>query len=146
MTSTRRFFLFSLRISLGWLLAYAGITKILDPSWSAAGYIASSKTLPALYTRFLDPSVLPTINILNEWGLALLGISLILGAYVRWSAPLGAILMILYYLPILSFPYAGDHSYIVDEHIIYALVLLYMAATNAGLYLGIDGMRAKRRR
>ena len=41
--------LFALRLSLGWLLFYAGITKVFDTSWSAAGYLAGAKTFPALF-------------------------------------------------------------------------------------------------
>ncbi len=133
-----KLFLFLLRISLGCLMFYAGITKILDSEWSAAGYLGNAKTFSGLYDWFLNPGVLPLVNFINEWGLTLLGLSLIFGFWVRFSAPLGALLMLLYYFPILDFPYVGDHSFIVDEHIIYAVVLLYLAAVRAGRNWGID--------
>lgn len=41
--------LFPLRISLGWLMFYAGITKVLDPSWSSWGYLMSAKTFTGFY-------------------------------------------------------------------------------------------------
>src|SRR3989338_4979846 len=39
MTTFQKFSLFLLRIAMGWLMFYAGITKILDPNWSAAEYL-----------------------------------------------------------------------------------------------------------
>jgi len=82
--------------------------------------------------------MLPITNFANEWGLTLLGISLILGIGVRFSGVLGAALMILYYFPILDFPYPNPHSYLVDEHIIYAVSLLYLAAVRAGRVMGLE--------
>src|SRR3989344_93065 len=116
--------LFLLRISLGWLFFYSGITKILNPEWSAAGYIKGAKNFIWFYQWLLNPNVLPIINFVNEWGLTLLGISLILGIAVRLSSILGAILMLLYYFVRLDFPYPDPNSFLVDQHIIYALVLL----------------------
>lgn len=117
---------------------YAGITKVLDPEWTAAGYAKSAKSLSGLYQWFAATPQVDVIDFVNQWGLTLLGISLILGIGVRLSSSLGAILMVFYYLPVLNFPYAGDHSYIVDEHIIYALLLSFLALSRAGRYLGLE--------
>lgn len=130
--------IFVLRITIGWLFFYAGITKILDPEWSAAFYLKGAKTFPELYAFFLRPDILPYVNLLNKWGLTLIGISLILGAYVRWSAIAGVIVMVLYYLPELDFPRVGDHSMLIDEHIIYALVLILLVSLRAGRIFGLD--------
>ena len=37
-----KIYMFFLRVSLGILFFYAGITKVIDLSWSAAGYIKFS--------------------------------------------------------------------------------------------------------
>lgn len=138
MSSSQKFPLFLLRIATGWLMFYAGITKIINPAWSAEGYLKGAKTFPTFFQWFLDPAILPFINFVNEWGLTLLGVSLLLGIMVRFSSLLGAILMILYYFPILEFPYVGMHSYIVDEHIIYVCVLLVLAGFRAGRIFGLE--------
>lgn len=117
---------------------YAGITKILDPQWSAEDYLRGAKTFVGFFQWFLRPGVLPIVNFVNEWGLTLLGISLILGIFVRLSLLLGAVLMLLYYFPVLQFPYIAPHSYIVDEHIIYTLVLLFLSAVRAGRAWGLE--------
>lgn len=121
---------------------YAGVTKIMNPQWSAAPYLENAKTFTGFFQSLTQPSVLPLINFVNEWGLTLLGISLILGVFVRISAPLGAVLMLLYYFPVLNGWYPNAHSFIVDDHIIYAVVLLVLAAYNAGSVWGL-GMRMK---
>lgn len=133
----------ALRIATGWMMFYAGITKVLDPKWSAAGYLKSAKTFPELFQWFAQPDILPFVNFVNEWGLTLLGISLILGIGVRLSSVLGALLMMLYYFPVLDFPYPNAHAYIVDEHIIYALLLVFFAAVRAGRMVGLAGWCAR---
>lgn len=130
--------IFALRVSLGWIMFYAGITKILDPSWSAVGYIKSAKTFPAFYSWITEPYLINWVNLLNEWGLTLLGIALILGIFTRLSAVLGSLLMFMYYLVALDFPRAGAHSFIIDEHIIYILALILLANVQAGKIWGLE--------
>ena len=138
MTNLQKYSLVLLRLSLGWLFFYSGITKILNPAWSAAGYLKGAKTFISFYQWLLTPSVLPVINFLNEWGLTLVGVSLILGVFVRWGSYAGILLMVLYYLPILQFPMVGDRSYIVDEHIIYIFAFLILAGFDAGKTWGLE--------
>ena len=116
-----------LRIVVGWFFFYAGVIKVMDPAWSAAGYLNSAKTFSGLYHALANPSVLPVINFINEWGLVLLGLSLILGISVRISSIAGIILMTLYYFPRLQFPHPTPTTYLIDEHIIYIAVLLVFA-------------------
>ena len=134
------------RILFGWLFFYAGITKIINPSWSAAGYLKGAQTFSGFYDFLLQPNVLPFTNFLNEWGLTLLGVSLIFGLWVKYSAPLAALLMLLYYFPVLNFPYVGEHSFLVDEHILYAASLLLLVATRSGMHFGLDKMISNRRK
>ncbi|MBI5466488.1 MAG: DoxX family membrane protein [Candidatus Kerfeldbacteria bacterium] len=138
MTQAEKISLFLLRISIGWLLFYAGLTKVLEPTWSAAGYLAGAKTFTAFYTWLASPGLLPIINFLNAWGVMLLGLALILGLFVRLSSWLGVLLMLLYYLPILDFPYPDAHSLIVDQHVIYALALIVLASFRAGSAFGLE--------
>ena len=119
---------------------YAGITKVMDPTWSAEGYLKGAKLLPELYLWFTSPGVLPVINFVNEWGLTLLGVSLILGIFVKYSAPLGALLMLLYYIP-LGVIYPDTHSMVVDDHVIFIFILLYFTFAEAGKTWGLDSFR-----
>jgi len=128
-----------IRLSLGWLFLFSGISKINNPNWTAANYIKSAKTFPGLYEWFASPENIGWVNLLNEWGMALIGAALILGIAVRPASLAGFMLMLLYYFPILDFPKAGE-AYIVDQHIIYAFCLLFIATVRAGQFLGIDGL------
>ncbi|MEX2090729.1 MAG: DoxX family protein [Candidatus Paceibacterota bacterium] len=129
--------LFLLRISLGWMFFYAGITKVLNPTWSAEGFLKGAKLFNPFFNWFLQPGILPITNFVNEWGLTLLGVSLILGIAVRLSSSLGALLMLLYYIP-LGFPYPNPNSYIVDQHIIFIFSLLVLGGFRAGRFLGLE--------
>lgn len=137
MNKTQKLSLFLLRISLGWLFFYAGITKVVNPEWSAAGYLKGAKLFVGFYAWLASPGILPIINFVNEWGLTFLGISLLLGVFVRLSSILGILLMLLYYVP-LGFPYPNTHSYIVDEHIVYIFSLLVLSYFAAGRVWGLD--------
>ena len=125
------------RLALGWLMFYAGITKILDPAWTSKGYLMGAKTFPGFYSWFISPENIGWVDFLNEWGLTLIGASLILGLGVRLSSVLGAALMLLYYFPVLEFPKV-EHGFIIDDHIIYAVLLAFFAAVRAGRYYGLD--------
>lgn len=127
---------FLLRVALGWIFFYAGITKVLNPAWSAEGFLKGAKTFSDFYISLTN--YMPTIDFVNKWGLTLLGISLILGIFVRLSSVLGAILMGLYYLPVLNFPIASQNYYIVDHHIIFILILLYFSVIKAGRINGLE--------
>ncbi|MBX4195426.1 DoxX family protein [Candidatus Parcubacteria bacterium] len=134
--------LFLLRISLGWYMFYAGITKVIDPAWSAEGYLKGAKLLPGFYMWLTSPGIMPVVNFINEWGLTLLGVSLILGIFIKYSAPLGVLLMLLYYIP-LGIIHPDAHSLIVDQHVVFGLLMIYFTLVGAGKVWGLDGRIGK---
>lgn len=134
------------RVALGVLFFYAGITKVLNPDWSAAGYLGGAKTFPDLYQWFASAGNIGWVNFMNEWGLTLVGLALITGLLVRWASLGGILIMVLYYLAILQFPYVGANSFLVDDHIIFITVFLVFIASNAGTFWGLDSILLKRRR
>jgi thiosulfate dehydrogenase [quinone] large subunit len=144
MSKLQKITLFLSRVSLGWIFFYAGLTKLIDPKWSAGGFLSAAGTFPAFFRWLAGPDILPVVNFLNEWGLILLGVSLILGIFVRFSSFFGAILMVLYYFAHLKFPHPDPNSFIVDDHIIYAFLLLYFLAVRAGKVWGLDGFFRRR--
>ena len=138
MTQFQKISLMLLRVSLGGLLLYAGITKVLNPAWTAKGYLMGAKTFPGLYQWFASTENIGWVNFLNEWGLTLVGFALILGIFTRLASSFGILLMLLYYLPILQFPFVGEHSFIVDEHIIYIFALYVVGAFHSGRVWGLE--------
>ncbi len=138
MTQSQKLSSFFLRLTLGWMFFYAGITKVMDSNWSSVGYLKGAKNFQWFYGWLSSPSIIPVVDFINEWGLTLLGISLILGVSIKLSSRLGALLMLLYYLPILDFPYPNAHAFIVDEHIIYIAALFLLSSINAGESLSLQ--------
>lgn len=66
-------------------------------------------------------------------GLLLIGLSLLLGIGLRIASYAGALLLFMMWLA--TFP--PLHNPFLDEHIIYALVLLVLPSVNAGDWLGL---------
>ena len=135
--ATSAIWLTVMRVVTGWFMLYAGITQIIDPNWSAAGYLTNAQTFPEFYRWLAEPERIGAVNFLNEWGLTFLGASLIVGLGVRLSSALGIMLMALYYFPVVRFPFA-PHGFIVEEHVVYATMLAFLAAVRAGRYYGLE--------
>jgi uncharacterized membrane protein YphA (DoxX/SURF4 family) len=138
MTKVQKYSLVALRITLGWYFLYAGFAKIIDSSWSAAGYLNNAKTFPEFFAWLASPENIGWVSTLNEWALFIIGAALILGIFVRFASWVGMVLMLLYWLPVFHFPYAG-YGLVVDDHIIFIAVFAVLATFKAGEYVGIDG-------
>ncbi|MFB6353501.1 MAG: DoxX family protein [Halobacteriales archaeon] len=127
-----------LRVLIGWHFFFAGVTKLLDPSWSSRGYLMNAVGEANPFTGFFHAmatsSWLPVVDFLNMWGLTLVGLGLIVGAAVRWNAFWGSIMMWFYWAS--SLPLA--HSVFVDDHVIYIALLFGLGAFGAGRYYGLD--------
>ena len=121
-----------LRILIGVLFLAAGWTKIINPEWTAAGFLGTAKTFPALYSWFASSANIAWVDFLNQWGLAAIGLSMITGLLVRPAAVGGMLMMALYYFPGVELPY------VVEDHIIYIAVFALLYAENAGKYFGLD--------
>lgn len=140
MTKSQKTAVSLLRIAIGSLFLYAGIAKLIDPEWTSAGYLAGAQTWARFYGWLALPQNIVWVDTLNEWGLFLVGVTLILGIGTRIAAAIGMLIMALYYVPSLNFPYAGEHAYIIDEHIIYIAVFIVLIVCKAGMHWGIDGV------
>jgi thiosulfate dehydrogenase [quinone] large subunit len=117
-----------LRIMLGWFMFADGLQILLQPNWSATGFLLHAKTFPAFYAWFASPYNIWWIDPLNSWGITLVGLALLIGVGVRPAAWAGFALMILYYFPHNVFPYV-TYGFIVEEHVIYAAAFLLIAVS-----------------
>jgi thiosulfate dehydrogenase [quinone] large subunit len=146
--------LLALRVVMGWILLQGGLTKVvtyLDSNtgndWSAAGYLDPNTPFGVtaanpLADLFAGLSGNALIDVLNMWGLTLTGLALIIGAFVRFSAFWGAVMMSFYWLAALQGGLlAGlplEHGWVVDDHVVYAFLLFGLGAFGAGRILGVD--------
>lgn len=122
-----------LRVVLGAMFFYAGVTKFGD--WTASGYLAGATGPLAEFFQSLAGS--PVVDSLNAWGLTLVGACLILGIFVRPASFFGISIMILYYLS----DFTGNTAHgLIDQHIIYSVILLLFLAGGVGHIFGLDGL------
>lgn len=136
MKAYSKFFLDAARISLGTIFLWAFLDKTFgfgfgtqsSASWLAGGSptegFLSFATKGPLAEFFQMLAGLWLIDVLFMAGLLGIGLCLILNRFVRWAGLAGAVMMVLMYLAAL--PPANNP--LVDEHIVYAFVLLYFAS------------------
>lgn len=110
-----------LRVALGWNFFYEGLAKLMDPDWTAMGYLLDSKWIFAgiFHSMASNPSVLSVVDFLNIWGLILIGLGLMLGLFTRLSAIGGMVLLGFYYL---SHPPLAGLGYIIPSEGNYLIV------------------------
>jgi thiosulfate dehydrogenase [quinone] large subunit len=129
-----------LRIIVGWFFLYAGISAIIDPSWSIEPFIQGAHTFSHFYQSISTPTILPYFTYLIKGIFVLSGGLLILGIFVRIGALFGMALMLFFYFPLLAFPYVTGGYYLVDYHIIAVIALLFLFTIRAGEFFGLGTM------
>jgi len=142
------FILVLMRVAIGWHLLYEGISKMLIPDWTSAPYLENARWLLADQFRAIaaNAEMLQIVDLLNMWGLTLIGLGLILGCFTRLSALAGVLLIGLYYVanpPFVGLDFgvpAEGHYIIINKNLIEILALLAIAVIPTGRYLGLDGI------
>ena len=131
------------RLTVGWTFLYAAIHHFGDDRF-VIGFLSHTKTFHDVFAPLTSPSIAPLLTFAVEYGHLLIGLSLISGLMVRASAPFGIMLMLLYWMAHMDFPYIENpNSFLVDFHIVYAGVLVYLIVKRAGHVWGLDGWAEK---
>ena len=147
-TVLQKFVLLILRILIGWHLLYEGISKLLIPNWSSAGFLSESQWILSGFSNWIisNSTILHVVDFLNTWGLIAIGLGLIVGLFTRVAAVSGAILLMLYYLnnpPLIgmeySIPTEGNYL-VVSKTLIEAVPLLVLAIFPVGKFYGLDSI------
>lgn len=135
-----------LRIVIGWHFLYEGIAKIYTPDWTSAGYLEISRWIFSDVFHWItaSPMVLRVVDLLNIWGLILIGLGLMLGCFTRIASVFGIILLSLYYVanpPLIGFDFGiiteGNYL-IVDKNFVELCALCVIALFPTGTYMGLD--------
>lgn len=138
-TPIERALLLFFRLAMGWTFLYAASHQVFVPGWSVAGFLESTKTFHGLYTQFTGPGIAPVLSFLVGYGHLLIGLSLVLGLMVRISSVFGILLMLLYWTAHMDFPYISNtNNFLVDEHIVFAGILVLLIVEHAGHVWGLD--------
>jgi len=142
----QKLLLVALRFAIGWHFLYEGLAKLANPNWSSAGYLLDSGGFlkQIFYNLAANPDVLKIVDLMNTWGLILIGLGLILGVFTRAAIYSGIVLMVFYYLshpPFVGLKYAvpSDGSYlVVNKMVIEALALGILLVFPTWMEFGID--------
>lgn len=134
-----------LRVIIGWHFLYEGYVKITAGSWSASGYLNQAQGPLAGFFHHLAASkgALHVVNFLNMWGLAAVGLGLMLGLLTRLSC-LGAMLLLaLYYAAnppwIAVLPRFAEGNYlVVDKNLVEFIAVVTVFVFDTGRVAGLD--------
>jgi uncharacterized membrane protein YphA (DoxX/SURF4 family) len=142
-----------LRLVVGWHFLYEGIAKLFNPGWSSAGYLQVSRwVLGGLFQWVAEtPAVLRIVDLLNIWGLILIGLALLFGAFTRLAAISGAALLLLYYVgnpPLvgmgLDIPAEGSYL-VINKNLVEMFALIVIALFPTGAFVGLDRLWTRRK-
>ncbi|MGQ1785307.1 MULTISPECIES: DoxX subfamily [unclassified Saccharicrinis] len=142
------------RVLIGWHLLYEGAVKMLNPDWSAAGYLLDSEGLFKQWFLWMVDTeiILNAIDIIIQWGLILIGLALILGLLARYASIAGAIMILMFYLshpPVIGSEYMmpSEGSYLlVNKNAIECCILVVLFLIPSSYYIGIDRLLFKNKR
>ena len=143
-----------LRIAIGWHFLYEGIAKILNPTWSSAGYLLDSEGFLSDFFSSMasNPGTLEVVNFLNIWGLTFIGIGLMLGLFTQLATLAGIIILLFYYLshpPFIGMSYAipSEGNYLwINKTLIEMLTLWALYYFPTGKIIGIDRLILKKQK
>ena len=145
--------LVSLRMLIGWHFLYEGLAKITNPYWTSAGYLQESKGW--FSGMFMDlansPGALALADNVNQWGLLLIGLALLVGFLSRTAAVAGVALLALYYMaappfPTLEYAMPAEGSYLIVNKVLVELAaLLVVIAFPTAHRIGLDRLLVRKR-
>lgn len=128
------------RLTMAWTFLYAASHQVFVPGWTVVGFLDHTKTFHDFFSIFTTPTMAPLTTLLVEYGHLLIGLSLLTGLMVRLSASFGVLLMVVYWFAHMDWPFIeNSNNLIVDYHLVYAGVLVYLIVNNAGQVFGLDG-------
>jgi thiosulfate dehydrogenase (quinone) large subunit len=139
-----KFLIVFFRFTMAWTFLYAASHQVFVPSFSVVGFLSHTKTFHDVFVVFTTPTMAPITTFMVEYGHLLIGLSLLTGLMVRVSASFGVLLMAIYWFAHMDWPFIENtNNLIVDYHVVYAGVLVYLVVKKAGHVWGLDGWAEK---
>ncbi len=135
-----------LRIAIGWHFLNEGLLKLMDPEWSGADFLTNATgPFASLFQSIaMNPVLLGITDFLNQWGLVLIGLSLMLGLLSRWACLGGMFLLALYYFanpPLIGLDgnsFAEGNYLIVNKNLIEFFALWVLFHISGSKVFGMD--------
>jgi thiosulfate dehydrogenase [quinone] large subunit len=140
-----RYLLAALRLSLGWIFLWAFLDKTwglgfatpAENAWVEGGSPTSGYLGNAVSGPFADFYNGLAGEAWVDWlfmiGLLGIGLALILGIGMRIAAVTGTLLLVMMWTAVLP----PENNPFMDDHLIYALVIVLLAVVGAGRFLGL---------
>ena len=134
-----------LRIGMGWIFLWAFVDKLfglgfateagngwIDGGSPTFGFLnfAATGPLEGYYNGLAGNAFVDSLFML---GLLAIGLPLVLGIGVRIATSIGVVMLLLMYSALLL----PEHNPVLDDHIIYAVIMLGLAIANPGHHLGL---------
>lgn len=123
------------RLIVGYWFLHAGLTKLMF-GFDASGYLKYA-SVGAITEPILQPFAsglgLAIVNVMIPWGEFLIGLGLVLGAFVRLASFFGAMLMFFFY-----FTNHGWAHGMVSSELLGMLFFVTIAVFGAGRIWGVD--------
>ncbi len=123
-----------LRIALGLNFFYFGFAVLFNPELSRA---FRAESFNNLYSWLATPVSTGWVHPFAQWAFLIVGACLILGLAVRLASAVGIAVLLLSFLPNLSYAALSVEQFVNDE-VIAILCLLILFLANAGTYVGLD--------
>jgi thiosulfate dehydrogenase [quinone] large subunit len=144
-TTTERCFIFIFRMLMAWTFLYAASHQgYFNPKFSVATFLGHTKTFHDIYAVLATPALDPALTFLVSYGHLLIGFSLLFGLMVRVSAAFAVALLVMYWTAHMDWPFIENrNNFIVDYHIVYAVLCVDLMVKRAGHVWGLDGWAEK---
>ena len=154
-SSVKNYFLAFSRISLGWIFLWAFLDKMFGLGYTTSpeaawlnggnpiyGYLTYGTSGPFAesFSGLADSTFFQWLFMIGLLGI---GLSLILGIGLKVAAYTGALLLMLMYISALPMVSEGSHNPLVDDHVVYAFLLLYLGYTNEDHKLSLGNAWSK---
>jgi thiosulfate dehydrogenase (quinone) large subunit len=142
-----------LRVLIGWHFLYEGLAKLYDPAWTAKPYLSGAigPFAPIFKNMATNDAILRAADILNLWGLILIGLGLFIGLFAKASKIFGIVLLSFYYLSYPPFAGLGINGHvegtywIVNKNLIEMAAILILVFFPTSHITGIDRFFLKRK-
>jgi thiosulfate dehydrogenase (quinone) large subunit len=103
------------RLTMAWTFLYAASHQVFVPDFSVVGFLSHTKTFHNFFAMFTTPTMAPITTFLVEYGHLLIGLSLLTGLMVRVSASFGVLVMLIYWMAHIDWPFIENtNNLIVD--------------------------------
>ena len=115
-------------------LLYEGLAKLFIADWSSYNFLLNARWILSGFFHWIanNPALLKIVDILNVWGLILVGLGLFLGIFTRVASAAGILLLAFYYVaspPLLGMdvgvPVEG-HYLVVNKNLIELMALILL--------------------